>query len=115
MNLKQLTIVSLLSISICSCASSNCNKEKDTCSEKKTSITKSDESIIEGTVLEAGITTYQYGTHILKNGDKILAIRSTNIVLSNYKGKTLKFVAKKVSGYPVSGGPDYYEIIKITE
>ncbi|MBN1255804.1 MAG: hypothetical protein JXA50_11070 [Deltaproteobacteria bacterium] len=69
-----------------------------------------------GTIQKTGITTYMYGTHVLKNdnGKTLYALKSDTINLDNYvdKGKvTVK--GDLVSGYPVDGGPEYLNVNKV--
>jgi uncharacterized lipoprotein YehR (DUF1307 family) len=69
-----------------------------------------------GTIQKTGITTYMYGTHVLKdeNGKTLYALKSDTINLDNYvdKGKvTVK--GDLVSGYPVDAGPEYLNVKKV--
>ncbi len=80
------------------------------------STTKSNnEDTYSGIIETAGITTYQYGTHILKNENTFYALRSENIDLDDHVGKKLSLNAKIIVGYPVEGGPVYLEVTKIIE
>tara|TARA_B100000795_G_C22438197_1_gene300825 strand:- start:195 stop:476 length:282 start_codon:yes stop_codon:yes gene_type:complete len=85
----------LLGILICLSVSS-CNK---------------DENNVEtnGTIQKQGITTYQYGTHVITG----YALRSGTLDLDNYIGQTVTVVGYLVKGYPVDGGPDYIEVEEI--
>ena len=64
---------------------------------------------ITGTIYKQGITTYQYGTHVIKN----YALRSNSIDLDLYIDSVITVVGDKIDGYPVEGGPDYIEVKKI--
>lgn len=68
---------------------------------------------LSGTIEERGITSYQYGTHILENEKSFYAIKSEHIDLSNYLGETITVKAEKIEGYPVDGGPEYYEVLEV--
>lgn len=67
-----------------------------------------------GIVQEQGMTTYQYGTHVLQ-GEVMYALKSDVIILNNYVGKMVTLKGVKVEGYPVDGGPDYLRVIEVTE
>jgi UDP-galactopyranose mutase len=62
---------------------------------------------IEGVVRKQGITTYQYGSHILKTADKYFALRSKDVNLDEYIDKKVKISGEKIEGYPLSGGPEF--------
>ncbi|MFD1094669.1 hypothetical protein [Salegentibacter chungangensis] len=75
------------------------------------------EELIEvtGTIEAIGMTSFQYGTHLLKNEEEMYALKSDKLDLSAYEGKEVKLTAKKLEGYPVDGGPDYLNVIEIKE
>ena len=64
---------------------------------------------VSGTIQKQGITTYQYGTHIISG----YAIRSSSIILDDYINKEVTIKGYKIDGYPVDGGPDYIEVEEI--
>ncbi len=66
-----------------------------------------------GTIKAAGITTYQYGTHILERDDDFYALKSAEVDLANFEDKEVKLWAEKIAGYPVDGGPEYLEVKKV--
>lgn len=68
-----------------------------------------------GLLLEQGVSTYQYGTHVLndKDGKTIYALKSETIKLNMYIGKQVELQGIPVEGYPLEGGPEYLEVIKI--
>ena len=68
---------------------------------------------ISGLIQEQGITTYQYGTHIISNQDQFYAIKSETIDLDQYVGKVVTIRAEKIEGYPVDGGPEYFLVLEI--
>jgi len=62
-----------------------------------------------------GITTYQYGSHIISNNEFFYALRSQTISLDNYVGETVTIKGEKVEGYPIEGGPDYIEVTEVIQ
>ena len=76
-----------------------------------------DQVTAEGTLQKQGTTSYQYGTHVLKDteGTTMYALKSDAINLDNFLNKKIIVVATKVEGYPIEGGPDYLEVIKIKD
>jgi UDP-galactopyranose mutase len=98
----------LSSLSFLSC------KSKEAVDKKGEEIQVAEESkqlkenlLIEGVIKKQGITTYQYGSHILKTEGKFYALRSKTVDLNNYIDQKVKLAAEKIEGYPVSGGPDF--------
>ena len=101
-----LTSVSLLFFTAtCNNQTSNDNKSMDT----TTSIE------VEGTIEAIGMTSWQYGTHTLTNDEDFYALRSKTVKLDQYEGKTVTIVAQKIDGYPVDGGPEFLEVLKIKD
>jgi hypothetical protein len=75
-------------------------------------IFKSDGTVeLSGTLAKQGITTYMYGSHVMSG----YALKSNTIDLDDYLNKSITIVGKKIEGYPVDGGPDYLEVIKVKE
>jgi hypothetical protein len=70
---------------------------------------------LSGTLEKQGITTYQYGTHVLhdKDGKTFYALKSETLQLDTYIGKTVELKGTLVNDYPVDGGPQYIEVVKI--
>jgi len=68
---------------------------------------------ISGLIKEQGITTYQYGTHIISDQEQFYAIKSETIDLDQYVGKEVTIRAEKIEGYPVDGGPEYLLVLEI--
>lgn len=66
-----------------------------------------------GKIQKQGITTYQYGSHILKTEDTFYALRSTAHDLNDYVGKKVKVITEKIAGYPISGGPEFILVLRI--
>jgi hypothetical protein len=70
----------------------------------------------KGTVQQSGFTTYQYGTHVLRdsNGKITYALKSETLDLNKYIGKSIsKIYGNKIKGYPVDGGPEYINVTAI--
>ena len=68
---------------------------------------------LRGLVAKQGITTYQYGTHTFSTEENFYALRSETVVLDAYEGETIVIVYEKIDGYPVDGGPEYLNVIKV--
>lgn len=85
---------------------SSCKKEQaeDSTNENVT---------VSGQIQRQSITFYQYGSHIISNDQEVFALRSETIDLETYINKTVIVVGQKVPGYPVDGGPDYLEVIRV--
>ncbi len=82
-----------------------------TCNHGKSS----DNMKITGKLQPRGITSYQYGTHIINSKDKVYALKSKKISLEDYEGETVTITGKKVEGYPLEGGPVLLEVLKLKE
>jgi len=64
-----------------------------------------------GTIEKLGMTTFQYGTHLLKaDNNKTYALKSASINLDTYLDKKVTIKGKKVAGYPLEGGPELIEV-----
>lgn len=70
---------------------------------------KSDSFEIKGIIQKQGITTYQYGTHVISG----YALRSNAVNLDNYINQNVTVVGYKIDGYPIDGGPDFIEVEKV--
>lgn len=70
-----------------------------------------------GIIQQQGITTYQYGTHILVdvNGKTLYALKSDIIPLNKYIGRKVQLQGVPVEGYPIEGGPEYLEVVTINQ
>lgn len=69
-----------------------------------------------GTIQKSGFTTYMYGTHVLKddNGKTLYALKSDTINLDDYVNiKNITVKGSLIPGYPVDGGPDYFNVIEV--
>lgn len=74
--------------------------------------------VAEGKIQPAGMTTYQYGTHILTDGsgDLLFALQSDTVALDDYVDKRVTLHGVRVPGYQngaVEGGPDLLEVTRI--
>ena len=69
----------------------------------------------EGTLVEAGVTTFQYGTHLLmdEDGRILFALRSVIVNLDDYVDRQVAVEGLLVDGYPVDGGPAYLEVSRV--
>ncbi|WP_316803634.1 hypothetical protein [Pedobacter nototheniae] len=68
---------------------------------------------LSGKIEKLGMTTFQYGTHLLKTENKTYALKSETINLDTYLNKPVTIKGKKVIGYPLDGGPDLIEVTLI--
>ncbi|RZL34152.1 MAG: hypothetical protein EOO96_10780 [Pedobacter sp.] len=81
---------------------SGCITNKDTVKLNRVSVT--------GTIEKIGMTTFQYGTHIIKTEDKSYALKSERINLDEFLNKKVTVKGEKVKGYPLSGGPEFLDV-----
>ena len=79
-----------------------------------------------GRLAEAGLTTWQYGTHTLTGVEfqdtivrpvksVLFAVKSNNISLNSFNGKDVVLTGYYVDGYPVDGGPPLIEVVAVRE
>lgn len=68
---------------------------------------------LSGTIQELGMSTFQYGTHLLKSEGKTYALKASTIKLDNFIGKAVKVKGIKVEGYPVENGPELIDVKEI--
>jgi len=80
---------------------SGCTSFKDSNTSKHVTVT--------GKIQKIGMTTYQYGTHIIK-GEKTYALKGGSINLDLYLDKQVTIKGTKVKGYPLAGGPEFVEV-----
>lgn len=73
------------------------------------------EVVVTGTVEEQGITTYQYGTHVIGNSLEFYALRSSAVDLDDYVGMEVTVYGDLVDGYPITGGPEYLDVKRVEE
>ena len=77
----------------------SCGKDKD----------ESNNIEISGTIQKQGITTYQYGMHVIDG----YALRSSAVNLDDYLNQYVTVEGYKIDGYPVDGGPDFIEVLRV--
>ncbi|MNL56264.1 hypothetical protein D3C87_1797430 [compost metagenome] len=70
--------------------------------------------VLGGKVEALGMSTFQYGTHLLNTGDKTYALKSDKLNLKSYEGKEVVLKGVKVTGYPVDGGPEFIDVQEIS-
>ena len=63
-----------------------------------------------GNLQKLGMSTFQYGTHLLKAENKTYALKSGSINLDTYLDKKVTIKGRKVVGYPVDGGPELIDV-----
>ena len=80
------------------------------CQSKKIASTQIE---ISGVIKKQGMTTYQYGTHTLTIDGKQYALKSNTLDLNKYLKQNVTLIGEKIAGYPIEGGPDYIEVIRI--
>ncbi len=69
---------------------------------------------LSGKIEKLEMSTFQYGTHVLKQGKKIFALRSTKVQLDSYVDKEVIIKGVKVEGYPVENGPDFIDVQEVS-
>ncbi len=70
------------------------------------------EMVVEGILLKASdafATTYQYGSY----GIAPYALRSQTLDLEAWVNQQVRVVGTPIEGYPLSGGPEYLEVVSI--
>lgn len=98
--MKKILVLSLF-IAICS----GCTSFKDS--------NTADRATATGTIQKIGMTTFQYGTHLLTTENKTYALKSGSINLDQYMNKKVTVKGKKVKGYPIDGGPEFLDVTLI--
>lgn len=109
-------IITIIILTSCKIKESSVKEVKSSVMEQPTTKNKAEKDIIlQGVLRMQGMTTYQYGTHILKTKKKSYALRSKDIDLDTFISKSVEIMGQKIEGYPVSGGPDYIKVVSIKE
>ncbi len=75
--------------------------------------TKSFEIELTGSLTVQGITTYQYGTHVLSTDSEFYALQSDKVNLDDFVNTVVTIKGNKIEGYPVDGGPDYIKVVEL--
>ena len=113
--MKYLILLFTISLVLFSCKT---NKQVNTeVEQEKVQQEQKSESILslKGQLRRQGMTTYQYGSHLLKTEKKTYALRSKTIDLDKYIDKTIRITGEKIEGYPVSGGPVFINVLTVEE
>lgn len=69
---------------------------------------------LDGKIEKLGMSSFQYGTHTLKRGEKLFALKSDKVNLDAYVNKEVSLKGVKVADYPVENGPDYIDVKEIS-
>ena len=69
--------------------------------------------VISGTIEKLGMTTFQYGTHMLKSGNHTYALKSKNVNLNSFMTEEVRLKGTKVDGYPIENGPELIEVLEV--
>ena len=64
---------------------------------------------ITGTIKKQGVTSYQYGTHVMSD----YALRSNLVILEDFINRDVTIIGYKIEGYPLDGGPVYIEVTDV--
>ena len=67
---------------------------------------------ISGTIEKLGMTTFQYGSHLIKSGNRTYALKSNKVNLNSFMSEEVRLKGTRVEGYPIENGP---ELIDVTE
>lgn len=70
--------------------------------------------IVTGKLEALGMSTFQYGTHILNAGGTTYALKSSKVDLKTYEGKDVVIKGLKVVGYPIDGGPEFLDVQEVS-
>lgn len=82
-----------------------------TCSSSR----QNDKMELTGTIQEQGITSYQYGTHVLRMPNDFYALKSDAVDLNEYLNEEVTVVAERIPDYPVDGGPEYLLVLEVRD
>lgn len=84
------------------------------CSQSRGALSQSTIEVT-GVIAQQGMTTYQYGTHVLENAENFYALKSEVLDLDQYLGRKVKLKAERVEGYPVDTGPVFLNVVEVEE
>lgn len=95
----------------------SCKTKETVVEQEKNSSTETTtkQITLSGILRPQGMTTYQYGTHVLKANGKTYALKSKSINLGDFIEKSVEITGDKIDGYPISGGPEYINVTSIKE
>jgi hypothetical protein len=65
---------------------------------------------LTGTLTRQGVTTYQYGTHVLLVNSAPYALESSTVDLDQYINQTVTIIGDPEPGFPMDGGPALIEV-----
>jgi hypothetical protein len=70
-----------------------------------------------GTMEKLEVSYFMYGTHVLRSqgGDILYALKSGSQDLAAFENRKVTITGTRIEGYPVSGGPEYLEVIQVRE
>jgi hypothetical protein len=68
---------------------------------------------LSGKVSTLGMSTFQYGTHLIKVENKTYALKSSKVHLDTYVDKSVVLKGSIVPGYPLEGGAELIEVSEI--
>ena len=84
-----------------------------------TSCEKSDIDLFDvtgpGKIEQIQASYWMYGSHVITIDNKLYALKSSSLKLQDYNNQTVTIWGNKISGYPVTGGPEYIEVTKISK
>ncbi|WP_147273589.1 hypothetical protein [Pedobacter chinensis] len=98
--MKRILILSLFIAVISSCSSMRNTAEGEAIS-------------LTGRIEKLGVTTYQYGTHVINANGKPYVLKSSAVILDTYVDKQVTLRGVKVAGYPIEGGPELIEVSEV--
>lgn len=110
-------------ILICLSSGNSFAQQKSTPQKSKISRTKQTKFYWAGVLQKQGMTSYQYGTHVLKGKslaggpnqpETTFALKAgKKINLNKFAGKKVIITGKKVDGYPLESGPELIDVSAI--
>ena len=68
---------------------------------------------LNGVIEKPGMTTYQYGTHVLRAGNRTYALKSSKVDLNSFMTEEVRIKGTRVDGYPIENGPDLIEVLEV--
>lgn len=83
------------------------------CSSKKNTV-QVNAITLSGKIEQLGMTTFQYGTHLLNVSSKTYALKSSKLDLNKYIDQSVTIKGTKTPGYPIEGGPELIEVLEVT-